>query len=155
MDRIPALDPSASILIVLSRDIPQAHKVREHNSPHNAPYAQQLDLGWVIVREVCLGRAHKSDCVSVYRTNVLSSGRTSLFDPSTNNIHIKEKLDIPVHRHHLPKANEPKDLFDEKDSLGDGIFQQTPQDDKPAMSVEDKAFLEIMDKEIFMDDSNS
>lgn len=27
MDRIPALDPSAAILILLGRDIPRAHKV--------------------------------------------------------------------------------------------------------------------------------
>lgn len=37
-DKIPALDPSAAILILLGRDIPQTHKVREHsNGPHNAP----------------------------------------------------------------------------------------------------------------------
>lgn len=48
-----------------------------------------------------------------------------------------------------------KDLFDEKDSLGEGVFQRTPSDDKPAMSMDDKAFLEIMDREVFMDDSNS
>lgn len=52
-DKIPALDPSADILILLGRDTPQAHKVREHNNgPHDAPYAQCLDLGWVIVGEV-------------------------------------------------------------------------------------------------------
>lgn len=33
-DKIPALDPSADILILLSRDIPQVHKVREHNNGH-------------------------------------------------------------------------------------------------------------------------
>lgn len=48
-----------------------------------------------------------------------------------------------------------KDLFDEKDSLGEGVSQRTPSDDKPAMSVDDKAFLDIIDREVFMDDSNS
>ncbi len=156
VDRIPAIDPSAAILILLGRDIPRAHKDRERcNGPHDAPYAQRLDLGWVIVGEVCLGRAHKPDCVNVYRTNVLSNGRTSLFDPCTNSLHIKEKFDTSVHRHQSPRANKMKNLFDEKDSLGEGVFQRTPSDDKPAMSVEDKAFLEIMDREVFMDDSNS
>lgn len=60
-----------------------------------------------------------------------------------------------MNRHHSPRANEVKDLFDEKDSLGEGMFQQTPHDDKSAMSVEDKAFLEIMDREVHMEDSNS
>lgn len=62
---------------------------------------------------------------------------------------------MPAHRFHFPKANTPKYLFDEKDSLGEGVLQQTPHDDRPDISVEDKAFLEIMDKEVFMDDSNS
>ncbi|XP_035524123.1 multiple epidermal growth factor-like domains protein 10 [Morone saxatilis] len=155
VDRIPALDRSASILILLGRDMPRAHKVREQcNGPHNAPYAQRLDLGWVIVGDVCVGRAHKLYCANVYLTNVLSNGRTSLFDPCTNSIHIKERPDIPVHRHHFPNDNEPKDLLDEDNSLGKGVFQQTPDDDKPAMSVEDQAFLEVMDREVFMDDSN-
>lgn len=39
-----------------------------------------------------------------------------------------------MHHHYFPKANEPN---------------------KPAMSVEDKALPEIMDREVFMDDSNS
>ena len=86
---------------------------------------------------------------------MLSNGHTSLFDPCTISLHIKEKLDALVHDHHFPKANKPKDLFYEKDSFGEGVLQQTPHDDRPAMSVEDKTFLEIMDREVFMDDSNS
>jgi len=46
-------------------------------------------------------------------------------------------------------------LLSETDCLGKRVFQQTAKDDKPAMSVEDKIFLEIMDKKMFMDDSNS
>lgn len=155
-DKIPALDPSAAILILLGQDIPQAHKVRGHsNGPHNAPYAQRLDLGWVIVGEVCLGRVHKPEHANVYRTNVLSNGRTSLFDPCTNSLHLKEKFDTSANRHGPPKVNEMKNLFEERDSLGEGVFQRTPDDDKLAVSVEDEAFLEIMRKEVFIDDSNS
>lgn len=103
MDRIPALDSSTAILILLSWDIPRAHKVWDQcNGPHNTPYAQRLNLGWVIVGEVC----HKSDCANVYWTHVLSHGRTSLFDPCTNSLHIKEKPDAPVQHHHFPKANQ-------------------------------------------------
>ncbi|XP_025752713.1 uncharacterized protein LOC109204590 [Oreochromis niloticus] len=156
VDKIPAIDPSASILILLGRDVPQAHKVRERcNGPHDAPYAQRLDLGWVIVGEVCLGRAHKPEFVNVYRCNVLSNGRTSLFDPCTNSLHIKEKLDTPEQHRQFLGANASEILFDGKDGLGEGVFQQTPHDNKPAMSVEDKLFLEIMDNEVFIDDSNS
>lgn len=55
--KIPPLDDSAEILLLLGRDILRVHKVRSQiNGPHNAPYAQRLDLGWVIVGDVCLGR---------------------------------------------------------------------------------------------------
>lgn len=155
-DKIPALDPSAAILILLGRDIPQALKVRGHiNGLHKAPYAQHLDLGWIIVGEVCLGRVHKPEHANVYRTNVLSNGRTSLFDPCTNSLHLREKFDTSANCHGPPKVNEMKNLFEKRDGLGEGVFQRTPDDDKPAMSVEDKAFLEIMHKEVFIDDSNS
>lgn len=57
--KIPHLDPEAQILLLLGRDILQVHKVREHrNGPPNAPYAQRVDLGWVVVGNVCLGAAH-------------------------------------------------------------------------------------------------
>lgn len=32
----------------------------QRNEPNNAPYAQRLDLGWVIVGDVCLGAARKN-----------------------------------------------------------------------------------------------
>ena len=43
---IPEVDPTAEILLLLGRDIIRVHKVREQvNGPHNAPFAQCLDLG--------------------------------------------------------------------------------------------------------------
>ena len=90
---IPPLDPEAQILLLLGRDILQVHKVRDqHNGPNNAPYAQRLDLGWVIVGEACLGAAHKPKDASVFRTQVLENGRHSYFTPCTNHLILKEKL---------------------------------------------------------------
>ena len=58
-DKIPPLDASAPILLLLGRDILSLHKVHEQrNGPHKSPYAQRLDLGWVIVGELCLGGTH-------------------------------------------------------------------------------------------------
>lgn len=43
---IPGLDPNAEMLILLRRDIVRVHKVHQLVSgPHNAPFAQKLDLG--------------------------------------------------------------------------------------------------------------
>lgn len=58
--QIPEIDLQAAILLLLGRDIISVHNVREQvNGSHDAPYAQRLDLGWVIVGEVCLGNVHK------------------------------------------------------------------------------------------------
>lgn len=52
---IPELDPNAQILLLLGRDVLKVHKVGDQcNGPNNTPYAQKLDLGWVVVGEVCL-----------------------------------------------------------------------------------------------------
>lgn len=148
-DKIPPLDSRAPILMLLGRDILSLHKVREQrNGPHNSPYAQRLDLGWVIVGELCLSGAHMTEGVNVYKTHVLQNGRPSFLKPCTNNIHVKEKGKGPVHQ--------PVGIFQEtvKDGLGESVFQRTSEDDKPAMSVDDSEFLRIMEKEMYMDDEN-
>ena len=79
-------------MILLGRDMIRVHKVRDQvNGPHNAPFAQCLDLGWVIIGEVCLDNAHKPT-LSVFRTQVLQNGRPSLLTPCDNSISVKEKL---------------------------------------------------------------
>ncbi|XP_058881751.1 uncharacterized protein LOC131737334 [Acipenser ruthenus] len=151
---IPALDPNAQILLLLGRDILQVHKVREQrNGPHNAPYAQRLDLGWVVVGDVCLGTAHKLGTVKTYRTNVLDNGRPSHFSPCPNHLYLKEKFAAKNSYQTLPSYSL---ALDSKDStLGTTIFERTKDDEKMAPSIEDRLFLELMDKEMFMDDSNS
>ncbi len=58
--QIPEIDPGAPIMMLLGRDIIKVHKVMKHiNGPREAPYALKLDLGWVIVDNVCLGKLHK------------------------------------------------------------------------------------------------
>lgn len=68
---IPKLDPDAQMMILLGRDIIRVHKVREQvNRPHNVPFAQCLDLGWVIVGEVCIDNIHKPK-VNAFKIHVL------------------------------------------------------------------------------------
>ncbi|XP_059835207.1 plectin-like [Hypanus sabinus] len=87
---IPELDPKAEILLLLGRDVIQVHKVRQQvNGPLDAPFAQRLDLGWVVIGEVCLGDVHKPT-VDTLKTNVLESGRHSIFQPCTSSMYIKE-----------------------------------------------------------------
>lgn len=154
--KIPDIDPEAPILLLLGRDILRVHKVREqYNGPLDAPYAQRLDLGWVVIGDACLGGAHKPTNISVYRTNVLHNGRASFLNPCTNVFQVKEKPDgsTPYHGHQSPE--EAPVQMEKTDDFASSVFQRTHHDDKPATSVEDKVFLKIMDKEVYMDNSNS
>lgn len=156
-DKIPPHDPSAPILLLLGRDILSIHKVREqYNGPHNTPYAQRLDLGWVIVGEVCLGGAHKPSNVNVFRTNVLQNGRTSFLTPCDGMIHVKEKFSALIQQQHCNPPFSPKEVAPatDTDNLGGKVFQRNPDDDKLALSVEDGLFLEIMNREVYIDDDN-
>ncbi|KAI4899573.1 hypothetical protein NFI96_002189 [Prochilodus magdalenae] len=45
-------------------------------------------------------------------------------------------------------------IFNER-NLGKTIFEKTKDDDKMGLSIEDKMFLELMDKEMYMDDANN
>lgn len=92
---IPELDLEAPILLLLGRDIIRIHKVRKQiNGPHNAPYAQLLDLGWVVVGNVCIGKVHKPDnSVNTFFTNTHENGRPSLFKPCPNLYNVRERFD--------------------------------------------------------------
>lgn len=47
---IPELDENAGILLLIGRDLPEAHHVHDQNvGPTGSPYGQRLSLGWVII----------------------------------------------------------------------------------------------------------
>lgn len=152
--KIPPLEPDTPILLLLGRDVLSVHKVREqYNGPQNTPYAQRLDLGWVIVGEICLGGAHRQTKVNVYKTNVLQNGRTSFLEPCTSVIHVKETFTLPKLQTIAFSDTEATPLK-QTDCLGVNVFQRSPDDDRPSLSIEDKMFLEIMDKEVYLDNDN-
>ncbi|XP_073469696.1 uncharacterized protein [Aquarana catesbeiana] len=155
---IPAVEPDVSILLLLGRDILQVHKVRQQiNGPYNAPYAQRLDLGWVIVGEVCLGTVHQPDNITTLKTSVLTNGRTSLLSPCHNSFIVKESFGRSTQ--HCDSSTlygkEEVNSNIETDNLGITVFQKTKDDDKQALSIEDQTFLQIMDREAYQDDNHS
>jgi len=92
------LDPDSNILLQIERDLTEAHHVHEQRTgPRNSPFAQRLSLGWVILGEVCLGKAHKSDAVNVDETCILKHGRPSTFQQCQNNFVVKETVNQSVH----------------------------------------------------------
>lgn len=157
-DKIPALDPSAPILLHLGQDVLSVHKVREQrNGPLNTPYAQRLDLGWVIVGEVCLNGTPHQSSVNVYKTNILPNGRTSFFSPCTKGFNVIERDESPLLAY-LPdppcslKCSKTSESYTK--GLKENVFFRSLEDDKAALSVEDKVFLDIMDKEVYLDEDN-
>lgn len=85
---IPPLDPESEILLLIGRDVPEAQHVCDHIiGPMNAPFAQRLRLGWVVVGDVCLGQSHKPDSVSVLKTIVLDDGRHTIFSSLRQQVH--------------------------------------------------------------------
>ena len=114
--------PSFWFICLLPRGHPvRAHKVRQQvNGPHNAPFAQCLDLGWVVIGEVCLGNVHKPT-VNTFKTNVLDSGRHSIIQPCTSFMHVKETP------HSLNRSGTAPESM-----LGQTVFNRTENDNKPA-----------------------
>lgn len=143
------MDMNAEILILLGRDILRVHKVcKQCNGPHDAPYSQILDLGWVIMGDVCLDRMRTSSKIHSFKTYMLVNGRASHFKQCPRHYEVKkEPLDI------IQVLDVTPTLCD--DNLGTTVFCTTNDDNKIALSVEDREFIKIMDKEYFQDESNS
>ncbi|XP_059804291.1 uncharacterized protein LOC132379933 [Hypanus sabinus] len=140
---IPELDPKAEILLLLGRDVIRVHKVRQQvNGPHDAPFAQRLDLGWVVIGGACPEDVHKP-MVNTLKTNVLESGRHSIFQPCPSVPCIKEaKQDV----------NKRKVTGE---MLGQSVFVQTEHGNKLAQSAQDTISLKTKDTKVFRDEANN
>ncbi|MES9882784.1 MAG: hypothetical protein ABW185_18100 [Sedimenticola sp.] len=132
---IPPVEDGTPLLLLIGRDLPEAHHVLDQRiGLRNTPYAQRLNLGWVIVGETCLGKVHKPQHVNVNKTHLLTNGRTTIFEPCRNNLEIKD---------HQPCSYDKYVNTDDK--FTDSIFDRTKHDNKPGMSIDDNEFIEIMD----------
>lgn len=97
----------------------------------------------MVVGEVCLGNAHKPT-VRTFKTNVLENGRSSMLQPCTSFLHAKEV-----------QSDYDQQCSVNDTILGQSVFIQTKHDNGPAPSVEDKIFLDVMEKRVFRDENNS
>lgn len=122
------------ILLLLGRDVLSAHKARQQvNEPHDTPFAQCLDLGWVVIGEACMDDVHKPT-IYTFKTRVLDSSV----------MHVKETQ---------PSFNRPGKSPERL--LGRTVFSRTDHDNKPAPSIEDILFLKIMETNVYRDDANN
>ncbi|XP_033755752.1 uncharacterized protein LOC117338505 [Pecten maximus] len=115
---IPPVNDSVEIEILIGRDLVSAHHVVDQRIDGDwLPFGQKLPLGWVVIGDVCLGRAHLPEQVSVSKTSVFANGRPTYLQPCESELMVKE----------------------------DPIFERVPGDEKPGLSIEDKRFLSTMD----------
>ena len=152
-DKIPRLDKQAEILLLVGRDIPPLHKVHQSiNGPRNAPWGQQLDLGWVVLGNTCLDGAHKPDEISAFKTQVLHNGRPSAFHPCPNRFHLKHDTSPTSW-----EEQEATPLIDSpfEDGLGRTVFVRMHDDNKPGTSAEDRRLMTIMENGMVKDRNGS
>ncbi|KAK3105444.1 hypothetical protein FSP39_025380 [Pinctada imbricata] len=127
---IPEKDQSADILLLIGRDVIQAHHVLDQRmGPDNSPFAQKLHLGWTIIGEVCLKGTHRPKDITVRKTHLLSNGRNTLLEPCEAQFSVKDETLLYSH----------------------DVFHTTRSDEKPGLSSEDREFLDIMTKELHTD----
>lgn len=127
------------------------------NGPHNAPFSQKLDLGWVVVGHVCLRGAHRLSLVATYKTSILESGCPSYLSPCISQVKVKERFsDSPEHLYTLePNFVDTIPVTLDGEHLGQSIFLRSAKDHKLAPSIDHDRFHQIMDKEFRQDNSNS
>ena len=153
---IPDIDQQAPIMLLLGRDIIRVHKARKQvNGPHNLPYAQKLDLGWVIVGNVCLGHVHRPLTISTFHTNTTELQRPTLFDLCPNVFHVKERFNDTQALSDPPSVYSEDQPFCETDHLGCTVFRRTRDDNQVAPSIVDARFMEIMKEGLQKDSNNS
>ncbi|KAK3087380.1 hypothetical protein FSP39_005210 [Pinctada imbricata] len=130
-DFIPDLDGSVNILLLIGRDLLSAHYVLDQKrGTTEQPYAQLLPLGWVIIGETCLDGRHVPTSVDVMKTALYeSSTKPSIMPSCSSKMHVSELI------------------------TDQALFHRTEDDNKPGMSVEDRTFIALMDRNMKKDPS--
>lgn len=146
-------------MLLLGRDIIAVHKAHKQvNGPHDTPYAIKLDLGCVIVGNVCVRGVHIPTTVNTFYTSTTEQKSPSIFEPCLNVFHVKERYNQFQCQDHN-KAHKATEKLNGNESVeefvGHIVFQQTNEDNKVAPSIDDISFLSIMKQGLKKDKSNS
>ena len=130
VDEIRDIDPSMNVLLLIGRDLPDAHHVLDQRTgPARSPFAQRSPLGWTIIGDVCLSGQHIPSTYDVNKTFVSKNGRPSSLKPCQQVVSIE---------------NNSVSTF--KTVFSSNIFVTTPEDNKRGLSVEDREFMHVIDK---------
>ncbi|XP_070581473.1 uncharacterized protein [Ptychodera flava] len=138
IDYIPEPKKNVGIHLLIGRNCKEPLKVREtRNGPLNSPWAQRTDPGWTISGELCLETARGVIRTSVHRTTATLNGYDQSALECNHHIHIKDIIS-------------PKPV-----NFGTTVFKRTPYDEQKAPSIEDKQFLDIMQREVHVNEEGN
>ncbi len=76
-----------------------------------------------------------------------------MLSPCPNKIQVKETLKTKYT--HPPSIADCTFQDEETGKFGATVFDRSPDDEKVALSVDDQTFLDIMNKEVYMDNVNN
>ena len=120
---IPPIDPNTKIHLLISRDAPKRLTVRAFkNGLQGAPWAHKLLLGWTVSGQIC-----------VYRLGGL--------------VHVQAHRTVCIKNNDM--LNHPTDLNADVVPCTNHIQSD---DNEKAMSIDDRRFLNIMEKSIQKND---
>ena len=111
------------------------------------PWAQRLDLGWVVLGNACLDGVHQPTTPSTFATNI---ERASIFEPCPNKFEVNALRKPP--RIENSKALNSKEQFIQEQFVAN-VFRRTDIDIRPGLSVEDRVFVDIMSTAVKKNDS--
>lgn len=90
---------------------------RSYIGTRNTPFAQRLNIGWVLFGDICLGNFRKPTTVASFKTTLVDSHRETIFRPCRD-----------ISMNHL-QAN---------------VFHVQVDDNKTGLSTDDKEFMGLM-----------
>lgn len=159
-EEIPPLDKEAKIQLLIGRDAPELLKVRAFkNGPKGAPWAQKLALGWTISGQTCLDLTDRPIHIQAKRTRIArdeivdttSTDGLTPYNLSAHAAYTAANTGAEYEIVRCPNTLNFREGFTEaRDtrSPGEGVYHETENDDVAGLSIDDRKFIEIMDKGI-------
>lgn len=94
---------------------------------------------------MCIGRNHSPDKVNSCKTYLSTDGRATIFPPCPNKLNVPETL---------KDFEDAKWLstFESEDGLPSNIFERTKDDDTVGLSIANREFIALMERELHTDE---
>ena len=138
---IPPINPNTKIHLLIGRDAPERLKVRAFkNGLQGAPWAHKLLLGWTVSGKICVDSLRGLVHVQAHRT-VCIKNNDMLNHPTDLN------ADVVSCTNQFKIRQQPAS----KTAVQD-VFHIQSDDNEKAMSIDNRRFLNIMEKSIQKND---